>query len=281
MHHDIVLVVPELPDFLDFHDVKMAKTNKKHKSTNSKTFKQSKLLVPAVKTTVCEICNFAYNKNIKKSREQHDNVHSDHTFGRKIKSKKLLQTIFNNANPKITKNVSLKGKVIKVHAVIVSCVDPVVCSLVEDILTAMNQIWLNSTECSSNWKLRPFQSKVVLLISESEGTFRIIGITTTDSPETDQKYIPGFHLDTSTCEIVCEKPKLQLRLGISRIFVLPTYRGHGLAKMMLDCVLKYSIYGTELHQWQIGFSQPSGAGLQLLKSWYMNSPTLPVYEENA
>lgn len=258
----------------------MAKIDKKVKKLKAKDLKQSTFSIPAFKTRVCEICNFTYSKNIKKSRDQHDTVHSEFLLGSQIRLKQQLQKLFSAENSKEIKLIILEGKRLKVHAVVLSCTDQSISTLVEETLTTMDKTWLNSTDCSSSWKSRPLESKVVLLIGEQERIFRIIGITITESPEPNSKYIPGLHLDTKTCEIVSEQPKLQLRLGVSRIFVLPAYRGHGLAKMMLDCVLKYCVYGTELNKWQIGFSQPSGAGLHLLKSWYNNSPTLPVYEEN-
>lgn len=274
-HDKIVVVV-----FLG-HDTltAMPTTKSGGKKGKKERLVQSVLVVGQPKSSVCKICEFSYFKSLKKSREQHEFVHNEFLYGIQITSKHLQQKLMSFRNSIETRIITIEKEKKKIHAITLSCNDPPIRKLVGETLETLNKKWLNNTECSENWKTRPNESKVVLLLSEYKKQLRVIGITTTDPPEKGLQTIIGFHLNTQTSTVDERKPKLQLRLGVSRIFVIPTYRGHGLAKMMLDSVLKHAVYGTLLTKWQIGFSQPSGAGIRLINSWYENPPTVPVYEE--
>lgn len=262
----------------------MAKAKKASKSSKKQKLVQLRLPVGTSKQVTCAECNFKYVSTKKESRKQHELFHNQ-----KISGFEITKRVFNK--------LKLSGK--KVHSSInawsneeidcfvVSCSDKEIMKVVEEMLMLVNLEWLNSEGNSSvNWKKRPYDCKVVLLVSANFKThvYRIMGILTTDRPTTPFTHIKGYHMDVSTSTIDPEKSELELEVGVSRIFVSQKYRRHHLAEFMLNSMLQHAVSGKTLSPWQVGFSQPSDAGGRLLHHWINTttataSSTVPVYEE--
>jgi N-acetyltransferase len=253
---------------------------------NTKQSKKSKFIQPtfaggAKYIIHCSVCKFQYDKTRNDLVLKHNTIHDDFLYGQKV-SKTITNKLLSDDNVVNTFSININGKDFRISVVIIPCTDKQIIQLVTKMLELVNKQWLNSTECSLNWKKRPFDCKVILLLAErgtgKEKNVRIIGITTLDAPPEKSSYLIGYHLSTKTSTIGTEKPALNLRLGVSRIYVNEYYRRHGLAVVMLNAVLKHGIYGIVLNPWQIGFSQPSSAGMLMLEHWY-KSVTIPVYHE--
>lgn len=63
--------------------------------------------------------------------------------------------------------------------------------------------------------------------------------------------------------------RLPTPLGIHRLFVVPAYRGLGLAREMLDVAAAETVYGCEFDptKGQVAFSQPTDSGRMVMESW--------------
>lgn len=263
----------------------MGKANKRPKAQEKVKLVQTTFAKKNSKLFSCPLCGFKIIDSRKELEKIHETYHDDFLNGFKIVSKATERLILDGKNvvEVITKEGE-NGKQ-KISVVVIACEDKKVTKLVSQILTVMNTSWLNSDECSDNWKTRPLDSKVVLLVEQKmeakrgDGYARIIGVTTTDPPPKNATFLKGYLMQVEKSTILENKP-LKLRLGISRIFMCPPYRRQGWASTMLECILKHAVYGAQLTPWQIGFSQPSGAGLLLLKKWYRGSNCIPVYHEN-
>lgn len=269
---------------------------KKKTLMGSKRPKLVQSVFPVKKLTqvTCPECNFQYISRIKESEEQHRRFHNE-----KISGLKITQIVYSKLQSDGTR-VDLASQSSwsneKIKCFIISCVDPQIIKVVTDMLKHVNEQWLNSTSSSNSWKKRPSESKVVLLVSSAHSakgdTHRLIGIITIDPPPPSSAFLPGYPMHFRTSAIDREGPPLKLQLGVSRIFVSQKYRRHHLATFMLDTLLEHAVYGTTLTPWQVGFSQPSNAGCQLLRHWsavsrppphssssLSCSDTVPVYEE--
>lgn len=252
----------------------------------SKKVKKPKMVqstLPGVKKTnvKCLDCDFVYEKTRKDSVLKHNAFHSDFLYGKKL-SKTTIHKLTEGKNVVDTVRVEVNNQTVKVSVIFISCVDKTIVDLVSDLLEIVNKQWLNAGACPTSWKTRPLECKVVLLLAESfldkEVSVRLIGITLLDVPEMNTSFLIGHHMNVKDSTIDPGKSELRLRLGVSRIYVHEYYRRKGLSVLMLNSILKHSVYGTVLTPWQLGFSQPSGSGLLLLKNWY-GTPTIPVYHE--
>lgn len=58
-------------------------------------------------------------------------------------------------------------------------------------------------------------------------------------------------------------------LGIHRLFVVPAYRGTGLARAMLDAAASHTIYGFNFDptKGEVAFSQPTESGRAVMQAW--------------
>lgn len=56
-------------------------------------------------------------------------------------------------------------------------------------------------------------------------------------------------------------------LGVSRIWVSKEYRGRGIAIQLLDAACKGFVHAIELGKDEVAFSQPTEAGLKLIRRW--------------
>lgn len=259
----------------------MVGNSKKDRKLKKPKMVQSTLLDSRSRSIKCLECGCIYEKTKKDSILKHKRIHTDLLYGKKL-SKLQLSKLTENRNVVNTHRVNVDGQNVQVSVIFISCVDKTIVDLVSGLLQIVNTQWLNAGTSSNSWKTRPLECKVVLLIAESsidkEVNARVIGITILDVPEMSTSFLVGQHMKVENTTIDSSKPKIKLRLGVSRIYVHERYRRNGLSTLMLNSILKHSIYGTVLTKWQIGFSQPSGSGLLLLKNWY-KTPTIPVYNE--
>lgn len=241
---------------------------------------QSTFAIKNSKSTKCPDCGFEYISSHKESRKKHDNLHAE-----KFEGLQISNLIFNK--------LKLNGKMLvinqnnwnneKIYCFIISCIDKQIIKIVKKMLDIANKQWLNDNiGGSNNWEKRPNENKVVLLISYNKliDTFRIIGITTIDTPSKGLLYLKGYQMNIKTTTIEDPKSNIKLRLGISRIFVNIKYRRHHFAEFMLDTILKYGMDGTVLKKEELGFTQPSNIGCQLFHHWNRYSDIIPVYDES-
>jgi N-acetyltransferase len=224
----------------------------------------------------CEACGFTFASTIKDSIRKHDIFHEEYIHGIKVEKTTIHKL---NETSKSGQSITLSIDGIKrfVTVLVLTCGDNTAVRVANEMLQIVNKRWLNTAhELNDAIKIG---DKVAFLLSapvkqKKGASTYIVGITTLI-----QHPLDGLHMDLETCTVDTSKPNLKLQLGVSRIFVSKLYRRHGLAESMLDGILNHAVYGTVLNKWQIGFSQPSGAGVLMLKHWYSPSQTIPVYHE--
>ncbi|CAO1629678.1 unnamed protein product [Parajaminaea phylloscopi] len=79
------------------------------------------------------------------------------------------------------------------------------------------------------------------------------------------------------------------RVGVHRIYVLPSLRRHGLARKLLDAALEHAVYGMSAAKLlastkggtksdAVAFSQPTDAGRSLARAWLQNEDLI-VFQE--
>lgn len=58
-------------------------------------------------------------------------------------------------------------------------------------------------------------------------------------------------------------------LGIHRLFVVPAYRGTGLARALLDVAAEHTVYGCAFDPkaGDVAFSQPTQSGRAVMEAW--------------
>lgn len=94
---------------------------------------------------------------------------------------------------------------------------------------------------------------------------RIVGLCVTE-PIMDIEKQTRWIVDR-TQGVVPNQVNRNCKIGISRIWVAPKWRRHGVALSLLESVLSALIYGVALQKTEIAFSQPSYAGGKLAKQF--------------
>lgn len=264
----------------------MARTKKNLDGKKRPKLVQATFPVKKLLQVTCPECHFQYVSALKESQEQHRLFHEE-----KISGLKISKTAYNklrSQGKRVEYGNGRNWKNERIECFVISCSDPQIVKIVMDTLKHVNEQWLNSTSSSDNWRKRPLDCKVVMLVSHYSSSkddgYRIIGITTTDPPPPSSSYLRGYQMDSNTSAIDRGRPPVELKLGVSRIFVSQKYRRRHLATFMLDVLLEHAVYGTTLTPRQVGFSQPSNAGCQLLRNWssFSSSPSanmVLVYDE--
>ncbi|GMK56659.1 hypothetical protein CspeluHIS016_0304990 [Cutaneotrichosporon spelunceum] len=125
--------------------------------------------------------------------------------------------------------------------------------------------------------------KLVLAITSSlplnvkaakvDGRERIVGVVVAQPIKTAMRVL-GNDEDTedkvdSGGGVVCDPTPLPTPLGIHRLFVVPAYRGCGLARAMLDAASAHTVYGCRFDPkaGQVAFSQPTDSGRAVMQAW--------------
>ncbi|CAI5756528.1 unnamed protein product [Candida verbasci] len=233
------------------------------------------------KLTTCKTCEMTYNQSINNEVKIHNKYHLKFTNGlnwpHSLIDKTLDTITIVDKKVKSTNHKSIISKEMKLAKVI--SIDKMNKNQVlkTESLLRMCNLELNATPDSKQWQKFQYQSsKAFILVIDKKA----IGICTTD----EIKPIDSRWMIYKTQQIVTDKEIKNVKIGISRIWIAPKWRGFGLAKKLLEIVLKYSIYGVVLNKNQIAFSQPSYSGCQLAKSFNgvlhkSGEVLIPVYLE--
>lgn len=123
---------------------------------------------------------------------------------------------------------------------------------VEALLDMVNRE-LNAPATNDSWKSphnHEFPGKAFVAVVNKKA----VGICVTEPIKS------AFWLVSRTQHVVPNQEIKDARVGISRIWVAPSWRRCGVAMELLDVVVHHSVYGMKLEKLQVAFSQPSFAG---------------------
>lgn len=267
----------------DHHNTTMAVENR----PKSKMIQSVLILPSSSKKITCSICDMTYNPNIHEDKTLHNKHHAKFING-------IPWNISNDTDVSILENFILLQKASTIKSSnkklrSLSTGHSIKCSIitikksnkkhtqkVDTVLAMVNQE-LNASQDSGQWKKLEFdKSKAFIVIIDGKA----VGLCTTDTIQPNQ----GRWMVHKTQEVVPKQINKHAIIGISRIWVSNKWRQYGLAKKLLNCVLKNSIYGVTLSKNQIAFSQPSFSGGMLAKSFNgmihkSGEVLLPVYIE--
>lgn len=238
--------------------------SKDGKTTYSKKKVQSTFVLgKASETSTCLECGMSYFKHISKDQSLHKQYHQNFLKGLAwnlgLENQMLARfSIFQKRD--LISKISKCRKPTKAHKqVVVVAADRSKSrevKKVDQLLEIVNKE-LNAPPNSDAWKYDSedsIQSKVFIAIVEG----RAVGICVTEVVKDLERQARWMVHRTQA--IVPNQVNSELKLGISRIWVAPSWRRHGVAYKLLEVVLTKSIYGVELSKKQIGFSQPSHSG---------------------
>lgn len=107
----------------------------------------------------------------------------------------------------------------------------------------------------------------------------MVVVAASTSPSADIPPPNAVLVDTAT-GLFCSPDLLPTSMGIPRLFVPPAHRRLGIASALLDAAAATFIHGCPLNpeSGQIAFSQPTGMGQKVMKSWGKGG--IRVYEED-
>ncbi|KAI5958055.1 ECO1 [Candida theae] len=224
---------------------------------------QSVLAIPYKRTT-CPTCGMAYSLQVRADVQSHKKYHTQFTSGvtwpqslnmKPLSSFTIVRRERTNKLGKLKGSVSCKRY--KVHIQTIDKLNKKHIEKVEQILSMVNKE-LNAVEDSKEWASGKFESsKAFVVLVEGKA----VGLCTTDSINGAKWMI------YKSQSVVPNQNVKNVRIGISRIWISTDWRQQGLAKEMLNCVMKHSVYGQVLRKSQIAFSQPSYSGTLLAKSF--------------
>lgn len=123
---------------------------------------------------------------------------------------------------------------------------------VEALLHMVNQE-LNAPPANGSWKslqTNGIPGKAFVAVVNKKA----VGLCVTEPIQS------AFWVVSKTQQVVPNQEVKQARVGISRIWVAPSWRRCGVAMQLLQAVVHHSVYGMMLDKLQIAFSQPSFAG---------------------
>ena len=241
---------------------------------------QSILAIPFKRTT-CRVCGMTYSSQVRADVDAHKKYHTQFTIGitwphaLNLKPLSSFTVIRKERTSTLGKlKSSTTSKRFKVDIQTIDKHNKKHIEKVEQILSMVNKE-LNATEDSKQWMSTKFEtSKAFVVLIDGKA----IGLCTTDSINDAQWMV--YKSQT----VVPNQVLKNVRVGISRIWISADWRQHGLAKELLNCVMKNSIYGQVLRKNQIAFSQPSYSGGLLAKAFNgvvhkSGELLIPVYYE--
>lgn len=220
--------------------------------------------------TTCDTCGMSFYLYVNKDKEMHDKYHKKYQEGISWPlslDKKVLLTfslkreIATGKKNSPINNVKSEKKVFMGSIITIDKSSVKQVKKVEEVLSVVNQE-LNAPVDSKQWKDETMDtSKAFLLLIDN----KVIGVCSTDKITNTELQCRWMIFRSQV--VVPKQINHHIKVGISRIWIAPTWRGLKLSFKLLDSVLKYSIYGITLSKNQIGFSQPSHSGSLLAKSF--------------
>jgi N-acetyltransferase len=109
--------------------------------------------------------------------------------------------------------------------------------------------------------------------AKADGRERIVGVVVAQPIKTAMRVLrTGEDVDNKVDSgggVVCDPTPLPTPLGIHRLFVVPAYRGCGLARAMLDAAAAHTVYGCRFDPTagEVAFSQPTDSGRAVMQAW--------------
>lgn len=269
-----------------------SKSTKKHSNKFEKKKQiQSVLTFPTLsnKSTslkTCNDCKFVYYPFDLKNKKIHEEYHLDYLHGLRwlgcfdspIDTFPIF-TNFSNKKPIVNSLNILNDGSKNVEIIITNKNSKKQIRTTQRVLDNVNQD-LNASNGSESWKFLSCEiSKAFVALFQK----RVIGICTT---ELISNLSQCRWMVLSTQTLLPNEIKRDSTIGISRIWVLPSWRRYGIAKHLLNSVLNHSIYGILIKKNCVFFSQPSYLGGLLAKNFNgITSNTgeilIPVYLEKS
>lgn len=235
--------------------------------------RQSVLSVPGNGSKTCSLCGMTYYTSLVQDQKVHKKHHENFINGFVWKQK---------VSEKVRQSFQLKDKKGN-HEVKIIEIDKKNTRqkrLVESLLELVNHE-LNAPVANNAWTMLTddsIQGKAFVLIVND----RAVGVCVTEPIKNSTEQ--GRWMVHRTQEIVSKQVNKLPVIGISRIWIASTWRRHGLALLMLECIKKFLVYGVPFKPTEIAFSQPSCAGGHLSKTFngvkHKSGETLiPIYIE--
>lgn len=232
-------------------------------------------LALATNPTTCKTCGMNYYSYMEKDNSIHRKYHDTFVNGPRCD---LEGNGSNNSCREFRILLGNKSMECRMY-----CVNKNSLRLVKRIETLLDMVnrELNAPAGSEAWKIIADDSVAghafVAVIEK-----RIVGLCVTE-PIHDTAKQARWMLDR-TQEVVPKQVNNRAKVGISRIWVAPKWRRHGIAQQLLGCVLTALIFAMTLQKHDIAFSQPSFAGGKLARQFngvkHKSGETLiPVYLE--
>ncbi len=216
----------------------------------------------------CVQCGLCYIDSNTIGQKLHARYHRNAINGIRVGSQRELES-FGNVIEKFPIKVGKMGSIIEANIN-----SRKVQKVLDEVLRAANLV-LNSQDNTKRWHGKTkFKGKVFVCIYRA----RIIGICITETPQIGYWMIQG-----SNVLVPNKNPKLAI--GIDRIFVVKTFRRHGIATRLLNAVASHSFYKLKLRPYQIGWSQPSHFGELVAKKYSgvvhprSGKVLIPVYKQ--
>lgn len=229
-------------------------------------------------STTCKLCGMTYGHHVD-DRSAHAKYHTNFVNGPAWVFAAEPIRKFSITRETTKKTLSSKVKLSPAHveffAAQVSLMAQV--SRVENLLEMVNRE-LNAPAASDAWKhpeAHDIPGKAFVAVVNKKS----VALCITEPIKS------AFWVVSRTQQVVPKQEINNARVGISRIWVAPSWRRCGVAMQLLDVVLHHSVYGMKLEKRQVAFSQPSFAGGLLARQFngvkHKSGETLvPVYLED-
>lgn len=214
-------------------------------------------------------CGMTYYSHIPKDKEVHIKYHAGYMNGIAWPdsfSNNVVLTFPLVRNTTITKKLGMvktkrSTETVQVEIVAIDKKSKKQILKTEQTVAMVNQE-LNAPVDSQSWMDEEANGgRAFVLIIDNKA----VGVCTTD-PIHDITEQAKWMIHSSQT-IVSGQVNQNTKIGISRIWIAPKWRRYGLARALLETVLKHSIYGIVLKKSQVAFSQPSYSGGALAKDF--------------
>ncbi|ABN67351.1 N-acetyltransferase ECO1 (Establishment of cohesion protein 1), partial [Scheffersomyces stipitis CBS 6054] len=237
------------------------------------------------KSTTCPECHMTYYEYISKEKELHMRYHARYNSGipwppslsTKVVREFMLHRVL---EPKQKGFKRVKSSTVSIKAEVVS-VDKNSKRQIQKAQTILDMVnrELNAPSDSGSWKKVECESSKAFVIVINGYAIAICNTDPITNVDRQARWMV-HRLQTVVPNQVVKTAKV----GISRIWVAPSWRRNHLAQILLEVVLTNSIFGTTLNRNEVAFSQPSHSGGLLAKKF--NGVThksgellIPVYLE--
>lgn len=229
-------------------------------------------------STTCKVCGMTYGHH-PDDRSAHAKYHTNFINGPPwpFLAEPIRKISVARGSPPQKKAGKAKPHLVQLQFFVAQTALPAQVSRVETLLEMVNRE-LNAPAASEAWK-HPKSHEIPGKALVAVVNKKAVALCITEPIES------AFWVVSRTQQVVPKQEIKNARVGISRIWVAPSWRRCGVAMQLLDVVLHHSVYGMKLEKLQVAFSQPSFAGGLLAKRFngvkHKSGETLvPVYLED-